>query len=174
MSFDANILEYVDSHRDDVIDLERRLIQTRSVTGDESEIAGLVAEECRKDGLTVEFLEPAPKRVSVVAKYKGSVGKPRVMWYSHYDTLPSGDEKQWRCPPYGAVIEEDWIYGRGTADNKTATCASIMAFRAIRSLGIRLKGDLLFTHVADEEAGGTFGFRNILDKGYGEGVDCLF
>jgi acetylornithine deacetylase/succinyl-diaminopimelate desuccinylase-like protein len=49
-----------------------------------------------------------------------------------------------------------------------------MAYRAIRELGIRLRGDMVFTHVADEERGGRYGFREILERGYGEGVDCLF
>jgi succinyl-diaminopimelate desuccinylase len=49
-----------------------------------------------------------------------------------------------------------------------------MAFRAIRSLGIGPKGDVVFAHVADEEKGGVYGFRNILDQGYAEGVDYLF
>jgi succinyl-diaminopimelate desuccinylase len=49
-----------------------------------------------------------------------------------------------------------------------------MAFRAVKNLGIKLKGDILFTHVADEERGGKFGFKHLIDNGYGEGMDCLF
>lgn len=174
MSYDEKIAKYVDSHRNDIIALEQKLIQTKSVTGDESQVAALVAEECKKDGLAVEFVEPAPKRTSVIARYRGIAGKPRVMWYTHYDTLPAFEEKEWKHPPFAAAIDNGWIYGRGAADNKTSTCASIMAFRAIKNLGIKLKGDLVFTHVADEEKGGTFGFRNIIEKGYGKDVDCLF
>jgi acetylornithine deacetylase/succinyl-diaminopimelate desuccinylase-like protein len=49
-----------------------------------------------------------------------------------------------------------------------------MAYRAINDLGIRLKGDIVFTHVADEERGGRYGFQEVLKRGYGEGVDYLF
>jgi len=168
------ILSYVDSHRNEIVDFLQKLVQTESVTGDESKIAKLVAEECRKDGLEAELVEPAPNRVSVVARYHGTTGKPKVMWYSHYDTLPPGDLKKWDHPPFSGAIAEGYLWGRGTGDNKTATCGAIMAFRAVKSLGLKLKGDLVFTHVCDEERGGKYGFKNLIEKGYGEGVDCLF
>jgi len=148
MSYDEDILKWMDSHRNDIIALERKLIQTKSVNGDESQAAKLVAEECEKDGLKVELVEPAPDRVSVVARHKGTTGKPKVMWYTHYDTLPPGEESSWKHPPFSATIDDGWIYGRGANDNKTATCASIMAYRAVKNLGIKLNGDLVFARAS--------------------------
>jgi acetylornithine deacetylase/succinyl-diaminopimelate desuccinylase-like protein len=174
MSYDEKILRYVDSHKDEVISLLQKLIRTESTTGDESNVARIVAEECKKDGLEVELVEPAPKRVNVIARYHGTVGKPKVMWYSHYDTVPPGELSQWNHPPHSADIADGFLWGRGTSDNKMATCASIIAFRAVKDLGIKLKGDILFTHVCDEEKAGTFGFKHLIDNGYGEGMDCLF
>jgi acetylornithine deacetylase/succinyl-diaminopimelate desuccinylase family protein len=174
MSYDQLVMDYLDSHRDEIISFMQRLIQIRSVTGDESEIGWLLGEECSKDGLEAEIVEPAENRTSVVARYKGTTGEPRVMVYSHIDTVPPGDPDQWKHPPFSATIADGQMWGRGAADNKIATCAVTMAFRAIRNLGIRLKGDIVFAHVADEEKGGVYGFRNILDEGYAEGVDYLF
>ena len=174
MSYDQRVMDYIDEHRDEIISFMQRLIQTRSVTGDEAEIGRLLAEECSKDGLEAEIVEPAENRTSVVARYRGATGEPRVMVYSHIDTVPPGDPDQWKHPPFSATIADGQMWGRGAADNKIATCAVTMAFRAIRSLGISLKGDIVFAHVADEEKGGVYGFRNILDEGYAEGVDYLF
>ena len=174
MSHEEKVLGYIDAHRDEIISFMQKLIQTKSVTGDESKIAALVAEECRKDGLEVDLVEPAKNRVSVVAKYKGTTGKPNVMMYSHYDTVPTGDPNTWTHPPLSGKMVDGWIWGRGACDNKIALCGLIMAFRAIQEQGIKLKGDIVFTHVADEEKGGGFGFQVILEKGYGEGVDYLF
>ena len=174
MSTNNRVLSYIDSHRDEIIAFMQKLIQTESVTGNESKIGQLVAEECRKDGLEVELVEPSEGRTSVVATYHGTTGKPRVMMYSHYDTVPPGDLSAWRYPPYSAKIADRKIWGRGTSDNKIATCGLIMAFRAVRNLGIKLKGDIVFTHVGDEERGGAYGFKHILSKGVGEGVDYLF
>ncbi len=174
MPHEEKVLDYIDAHSDEIVAFMQKLIRTRSVTGDESEMGRLMAQECEKDGLDVEIVEPAENRTSVIARYKGSTGKPRVMVYSHMDTVPAGDPESWTYPAFSATIADGILWGRGTADNKVATCATTMAFRAIRSLGITLKGDIIFTHVADEENGGRFGFRNILDSGYAEGVDYLF
>ena len=174
MPHEEKVLDYIDAHSDEIVAFMQKLIRTRSVTGDESEMGRLMAQECEKDGLDVEIVEPAENRTSVIARYKGSTGKPQVMVYSHMDTVPAGDPESWTYPAFSATIEDGILWGRGTADNKVATCATTMAFRAIRNLGITLKGDIIFTHVADEENGGKFGFRNIMDSGYAEGVDYLF
>ena len=174
MSHQERVLDYIDAHRDEVISFMQGLLRTVSVTGDESEIGAMVAAECRADGLEVELVEPAENRVSVVARYRGSTGSPRVMMYSHYDTVPAGDPGSWTHPAFSGEIADGQIWGRGACDDKVATCGLTMAFRAINRLGIKLKGDIVFTHVGDEERGGRYGFRTILDKGYGEGVDYLF
>jgi succinyl-diaminopimelate desuccinylase len=174
MSHEEKVLNYIDSNKDEIISFMQKLIQTKSVTGNESEIAKFVAEESKKDGLEVELFEPAPNRISTIARYTGTTGKPHLMAYSHYDVVPPGDPKTWKHPPFSATIADGKIWGRGTSDNKIATCGLIMAFRALKKNGIKLKGNLTFTHVADEEKGGKFGFRNMLDRGYAEGVDYLF
>jgi succinyl-diaminopimelate desuccinylase len=174
MSYEDKVLKYIDDHSDDIIDFMQKLIQTVSVTGDESKIGHLIAEELQKDSLEVEKIEPAPKRVSIIALYNNTPGDTKIMVYSHYDTVPAGDLDTWKYPPFSATIAEGKIWGRGAADNKVATCAATMAFRTIQNCGIKLKGNIIFTHVADEEKGGKFGFRNILDMGLGKDVDFLF
>jgi len=174
MSARDRVLGYIDTRRDEIIEFMQKLIRIRSVTGDEAEMGRLMAQECAKDGLEVEQVEPAENRISVIARHKGTVGNPKVMVYSHMDTVPAGDPGSWKYPPFSATIADGVLWGRGTADNKVATCAATMAFRALKESGVRLKGDIVFCHVADEEKGGVYGFRNILDKGYAEEVDYLF
>lgn len=174
MSYDEKVLKYIDSHGNEIITFMQKLIQTESVTGDESKIGALMADECRKDGLEVELVEPAKNRTNVVARYRGTTGKPKVIMYSHYDTVAPGDPATWTYPALSGAIVDGYIWGRGANDDKVATCCLTMAFRAIRALGIKLKGDMLFTHVADEEKGGKFGFKYLMDKGYGEGFDYYF
>jgi len=174
MSYESLVLDYIDSKRDEIIEFMKTLLKTESVTGSEAKIGVLMAEECKKDGLDVELVNPIEGRTSVVARYKGTIGKPKVMMYSHYDTVPPGDLSTWIYPPFSGKIVEGEIWGRGARDNKIATCGLTMAFRALRDLGLKLKGDIVFTHVADEEKGGHKGFRVLIDRGYGEGVDYLF
>lgn len=132
----------------------QKIIQIPSVTGKEAEIGSFMAKECRKDELEVEIIEPKEGRVNIVANYMSNVDGPKVMMYSHYDVVPAGDLDSWKYLPFGGEIHDEWLWGRGAQDNKIATCALTMAFRCIKDLGIKLKGDIVFTHVGDEEVGG--------------------
>jgi acetylornithine deacetylase/succinyl-diaminopimelate desuccinylase family protein len=174
LSIEQRILDHVESKRERIISFMQRLIQTRSVTGKEAEIGALMEKECARDGLDVDLVEPQPGRVSVVAKHIGTGDGPRMMMYSHYDVVPAGDPETWKHPAFGAEIHDGYIWGRGAQDDKVATCGLTMAYRALKELGIRLKGDIVFTHVGDEERGGRYGFQEVLNRGYGDGVDYLF
>jgi succinyl-diaminopimelate desuccinylase len=174
MSLEEQVLSYIDSNRADIIGFMQELIRTKSVTGDESRIGDLMSQQCKRDGLDVDVIEPAENRVSIVAKYSGALKGPRMMMYSHYDTVPGGNLDSWKHPPFSATIADGYIWGRGACDNKLATCCLTMAFRSLRDLDIEPKGEILFTHVGDEEKGGRYGFREVLDRGYGEGVDYLY
>lgn len=174
MSLEVKVLDHVESKRDEIISFMRALIRTRSVTGEEAEIGKLMKDECTKDGLKVEAVEPQKGRVSIVAKTEKFAPGPQMMMYSHYDTVPAGDPEAWKYPPFSGEIAEGYLWGRGAHDNKIATCGLTMAYRALRDLGVKLNGGIVFTHVADEEKGGRYGFQEVLDRGYGEDIDYLY
>jgi acetylornithine deacetylase/succinyl-diaminopimelate desuccinylase family protein len=174
MSIDEQVLAHIESKRDKIIDFMQKLIRVKSVTGDESKIGELMTSECERDGLEVDIIEPIKNRVSIVAKYRSRADGPHMMMYSHYDTVPGGSEDSWKHPPFSATIDEGYIWGRGACDNKLATCCLTMAYRSLREINLDLRGEILFTHVGDEERGGKYGFREILDRGYGENVDYLY
>jgi len=174
MSLETKVLKHIESNRDEIVSFMQMLIQTRSVTGEEAEICALLEKELTRDGLAVDIVEPQQGRVNVVAKHAGTGGGPRVMMYSHIDTVPAGDLSTWKHPPFSGEIAGGYLWGRGAQDNKVATCGLTMAYRALKELGVNLKGDIVFTHVGDEEKGGRYGFQEVLKRGYGEGVDYLF
>ena len=174
MSVEQRVMSHIESECDKIISFMQRLIQTRSVTGEEAEICALMEKELTRDSLEVEIVEPLPGRVNVVAKHVGSGSGPKVMMYSHIDTVPAGDLDAWKHPPFSGEIAEGYIWGRGAQDNKVATCGLTMAYRALKELGVKLKGDMVFTHVGDEEKGGRYGFQEVLNRGYGEGIDYLY
>jgi acetylornithine deacetylase/succinyl-diaminopimelate desuccinylase family protein len=174
MKLNKQVMEHIDSKRDEIIAFMQQLIQIPSVTGDEAEIGAIMVKECSKDGLAVDIVEPKKGRVNVVANYTGTGEGPRMMMYSHYDVVPAGDLDSWRYPPFGGEIHDGWLYGRGAQDNKIATCGLTMAYRSLKDLGIKLRGDIVFTHVGDEEVGGLYGFQEVLERGYGENIDMLY
>lgn len=109
--------------------------------------------------------EPHPGRQSVVYRVKGtSTGAPALMLMGHLDVVPAG-EVGWRHPPFGGVIDDGYVWGRGAVDMLNVTAAMAAAFRPYL-VGERPPppGDLVYLGVADEEAGGFLGAQWLLDN----------
>ena len=69
----------------------------------------------------------------------------------HMDVVPEGTG--WKHPPYGAVIEDGIMYGRGTLDDKGPAFAAIYALAAIKEAGIPLKRRIRVILGTNEETG---------------------
>ena len=79
-------------------------------------------------------------------------GGRSLLLNGHYDVVPAGDESLWTYDPYGAVVTDGRIYGRGTADMKGGNAAMLFALKMIRAAGLTVRGDLTVQVVPDEEA----------------------
>lgn len=69
----------------------------------------------------------------------------------HLDVVPEGDG--WTVPPYGGLIKDGRIYGRGAMDDKGPTLAALFAMKAIKNAGIPLKKRVRLILGTDEESG---------------------
>jgi len=69
----------------------------------------------------------------------------------HLDVVPEGDG--WSLPPYGGVVKDGKIYGRGAMDDKGPSLAALFAMKAIKDLGIPLKKKVRLILGTDEESG---------------------
>jgi acetylornithine deacetylase/succinyl-diaminopimelate desuccinylase-like protein len=121
-----------------------------------------VAGELKARGLGVERFEPRPTLVSLVSAV-GPGGGPHFTLNGHMDVFPADDRSLWEVPPFAGVIRHVRLYGRGVSDMKGGFSASLASYLLIRELGIPLRGRLTFMAVADEETGGLWGTRWLLD-----------
>lgn len=83
-----------------------------------------------------------------------------LMLSGHMDTVPAYDFEK----AFDPWEDEEYIYGRGTVDMKGALACMMCALVNIRDSGVKLKGDLLFCAVADEEEAG-IGTRSLIETG---------
>lgn len=99
---------------------------------------------------------PAHGRPNVIGIRRGRGGGRSLLFSSHMDTVPVGDDP-WSKDPWGGEVSEGKLWGLGAYDMKGGLAASIMLLKALNDLGITLRGDLLVESVVDEEYGGCNG-----------------
>jgi len=116
----------------------------------ELEIARFVAAWLAREGFPAEVIELGGTRANVIGRLTGSgeAGGRRLMLNGHLDTV--GAEGM-RIEPFNPKVEGDRVYGLGAFDMKSGIVAALLAMKAIKRSGVKLKGEILFTGVADEE-----------------------
>ena len=115
-------------------------------------------------GLDVERFEPAPGRVSLVARIEGSdrANAPSLALMGHTDVVPV-DEDGWTRDPFAGELIDGEVWGRGAVDMLNLTASMAVTFRELATSGFRPRGDLVFVAVADEESASTHGMRWLAD-----------
>lgn len=114
-------------------------------------------------GVDGEVFEPAPGRQSLVYRIPGCDPEaPSLALVPHLDVVPA-NPSTWSIDPFAAEIVDDWVYGRGALDMLNITAAMAVAARPYITGEVRPAGDLVFAAVADEESGGKFGAKALVD-----------
>ena len=123
----------------------------------EAEIADFVADWCRDQTLEVQIID-AEGRPSVVAIARGTGGGRSIILNGHLDTVGVDG----MADPFRPRVEDGRMYGRGTIDMKASVAAMMVTLA--RARGMTLRGDVVLTAVADEEAF-SVGTQAVLDSG---------
>lgn len=119
-----------------------------------------------REGIACDTAESEPGRANLVARLPGRAKGARsraVLMSSHVDVVPA-DAGSWSQPPFGAVISDGELYGRGAIDMKNMTAMALTAMLVAKRLDLALERDLVFAAVADEEGGCTHGSRFLVEK----------
>ncbi len=143
----------------DVIALAQELIRTPSPVydGDETQVAGLVADAMQTLGLPApQTLALKSDRPNLVSTIDFGPGGSHLILCGHLDTKPVGGA-QWTVDPFGADIDGDRLYGLGSADMKAAIAAILVAVAGVADEGAQGAGKVTLLLCADEEDGATYG-----------------
>jgi succinyl-diaminopimelate desuccinylase len=156
----------IDSQQDEVVNLCSGLVQipTEAPPGDTSAAADYIGKLFDKEGIRYQVFEPRPGLKSLVAEWEGREPGPTLVLNGHIDEFPADDPRLWTYPPFSGKVTGGKIYGRGTADMKGGTSASIYTFLLFNRLNPPAKGKLRLMLVADEESGGQWGTDFILTQ----------
>lgn len=141
------MLELSSSDRQALYDLAQALVCTPSLSGKEGNAAKLLAEAMRRSGFQAVWTDRAG---NVIGRYGAGHG-PVLLFDGHMDTVDVGDRAAWRHDPFGGVIEDGYLYGRGAVDMKSSLAAMVHGVKLLADAGIQLAGDLYVAFVVQEE-----------------------
>ncbi|MBV8428104.1 MAG: ArgE/DapE family deacylase [Hyphomicrobiales bacterium] len=100
---------------------------------------------------------------NLIIRHRFGAGGKVIALNAHGDVVPPGEG--WSVDPYGAVVKDGVMYGRGVAVSKSDFVTYAFALMALRESGIALDGVVELHLTYDEEVGGAIGPGFILDRG---------
>jgi acetylornithine deacetylase/succinyl-diaminopimelate desuccinylase-like protein len=150
--------------RDEVVEILRNYIRinTTNPPGNELEAARFLEGILHKQGVETTVYESASGRANLLAVCPGTNQSKPLLLLHHMDVVPVEADK-WDLDPFGGIIKDGFVYGRGALDMKGQGITELMSLLLLKRHRIPLKRDVIFLATADEEVGGRWGTKWMLE-----------
>ncbi len=132
----------------DTLELSLQLLRQPSVTPVDHNCQDIMAERLKKIGFNIESMRF--EDVDNLWARKGTEG-PVFCFAGHTDVVPTGSLDAWHSDPFAPEIRNGKLYGRGSADMKTALAAMVVASERFVAKHPDHKGSIAFLITSDEE-----------------------
>jgi len=159
--FEAEVRKRFDS----VVELCAELIRIPSENppGDTGGIAALIETKLSANpAIALKRVIAREPAVNLIAKLSGRRPGRRRVINGHLDTFPVGNSAGWSVDPFGGVVREGRLYGRGAADMKAGLAVAVSTALLLAEHRDAFTGELAVVLVGDEETGGEWGTRYLL------------
>lgn len=145
--------------------LLQRLIRfnTTNPPGNEAECIHFIRDTLAEVGIEATLLAKDERRPNLVARLKGRGNAAPLLLQGHVDVVTTAHQN-WRFPPFEAVEAEGYIWGRGALDMKGGVAMMLAAFMRAQAEKADLPGDVILTILSDEEVGGYYGARFLVEE----------
>lgn len=130
------------------LDLTLDLISRPSVTPIDADCQTIMAERLAKIGFHIEKMRFGD--VDNLWARRGTTA-PLFCFAGHTDVVPTGDLGKWSSAPFAPEIRDGQLYGRGTADMKSALAAMVVACERFVAEHPNHQGSVAFLITSDEE-----------------------
>jgi acetylornithine deacetylase/succinyl-diaminopimelate desuccinylase-like protein len=132
-----------------LVDLIR--IDTSNPPGNETRIADYLKRVAEAEGIEGELLGANPARLNFVCRLSGSGHGRPLLLMAHSDVVPA-EPAHWTVPPFAAARRGNFLYGRGTVDDKSLLAAELAVMAELKRTGRPLGRDVILLSESDEEA----------------------
>jgi putative selenium metabolism hydrolase len=111
-----------------LIDFTQRLIRQPSPSCEEGPISQIVLEEMNRLGFDRTWADENGSAVGIIV---GARSGPTLLFDAHTDTVGIAPGSVWTREPFGAEVDDGYLYGRGAADMKGALAAMVHAAASV-------------------------------------------
>jgi len=145
-SLKEKILILSEEARDYTANILSEQIKVPGFSGSEEEVCKLIKKQCEDAGFDEVFIDGLG---SVVARIGNGI---KILAFdAHIDTVGIGDIKQWKKNPHSGEIDENHVYGLGTADQRGGAAVMIASGKILKELAYKGDFTIYYTFTVMEE-----------------------
>jgi succinyl-diaminopimelate desuccinylase len=159
------ILGWIEDDRQKLVAFLSEFVRVPSPNppGDTRAAAAFLHSQLGAHGVPVAYRTAKPEWPNVVGTFDCAGSGQHLVLNGHIDVFPAGPAEPWSRDPWSGAVDGGKVHGRGVVDMKCGTAASVWTYIYLYRLRDRLKGRLTLTCVSDEETGGTWGAKWLID-----------
>ena len=131
-------------------------VDTTNPPGNELAAARFLQGVLAREGIEAQLLDTAELgagRANLYARLRGDGSKRAIALVHHMDVVPVFREL-WSVDPFGGVVKDGYVWGRGALDDKGQGIVHLVTLIALKRAAVPLTRDLVVVANADEESDG--------------------
>ena len=146
-------------------ELLQRLIRfdTTNPPGNEADCISYINGLLTEAGIETTILARMPERPNLIARLRGQGNRSPLLLYGHVDVVTTANQ-EWENPPFEGELVDEFVWGRGALDMKGGVAMMLASFLRAKAEGLNLPGDVVLAIVSDEETGGDFGSKYLVEN----------
>jgi acetylornithine deacetylase/succinyl-diaminopimelate desuccinylase-like protein len=157
-----------ESQKTEILKYYRGLVQIDTRAGNETKAVEYIRRVLEGEGIPTKTFAQDPARANLVARLKGNGSKRPLLILAHTDVVGVQIEK-WPVDPFGAIIKDGYVWGRGSVDDKPVLTANLITMLLLKRNHVALDRDVIFLAESGEEADTTgVGINYMVAQHYGE------
>ena len=147
------------------VELLQNLIRfdTTNPPGNESQCIIYINTLLTNAGYKTSLLSLDSARPNLITRLSGKGEAPPLLFFGHIDVV-STENQNWKHPPFAGELAEDCVWGRGALDMKGGVTMMVAALLRATAEGLVPPGDVVLAIVSDEEGGGDYGAKYLVDN----------
>lgn len=161
MDIAKEILSLAEKYRAWTAENLSRLIRIKSSSCLEQAVMDELKRQMESAGFDEIFVDPMGNVIGRIGE-----GKRMLVIDAHLDTREIGILEKWESDPFSGYIDEEFVYGRGSVNQKAGAASFVTAGRILKELGFERDLTIFFTGSVMQEACSGLSWKYIIENNH--------